>query len=114
MTTILLVEDAADLARVIERELEAALLPQPAQVLETEAVELPWGSGRRFTVEVYGEAVEGAGQAPVQTVETHVLVVIEQNGVRRAIDVYAAAPSAGQLAEIEDVLQRALSSVALP
>ena len=93
------------------QEPEAVLLPQPAQVLDAQPVELVWGSGRRFTVEVYGEAEEGTGQAPVESVETHVLVVIERDGARWAIDVYTQAPSAGQLAEIEDVLQRALASV---
>ena len=96
-----------------EVEPEAVLLPQPAQVLDAQPVELAWGSGRRFTMEVYGEAEEGTGQAPVESVETHVLVVMEQEGTRWAIDVYASAPSAGQLAEMEDVLQRALASVAL-
>ncbi len=95
------------------QEPEAALLPQPAQILESQPMELPWGSGRQFTVEVYGEAEEGAGQAPVQSVEIHVLVVVERDGARRAIDVYTQASSAGQLAEIEDVLQRALTSVML-
>jgi hypothetical protein len=95
------------------QEPEAALLPQPAQILESQPMELPWGSGRQFTVEVYGEAEEGAGQAPVESVETHVLVVVERDGARRAIDVYTQASSAGQLAEIEDVLQRALPSVVL-
>lgn len=95
------------------QEAEAALLPQPAQVLDAEPVELTWGSGRRFTVEVYGQAVEGAGQAPVEAVETHVLVVVERDGARRAIDVYAGAPSAGELAGLESVLERALASVVL-
>ncbi len=92
---------------------EAALLPQPAQILDSEPVELAWGSGRRFTVEVYGEAVEGEGKAPVEAVETHVLVVVELSGGRRAFDVYIGAPDAEQLASLEPVLRRALESVAL-
>jgi hypothetical protein len=93
------------------QEVEAVMLPQPALVLDAEPVELPWGSGRRFTVEVYGEAAEGEGQAPVEAVEAHVLVVVDQGGTRRAFDVYAGAPSAEQLAALEPVLQRASTSV---
>ena len=95
------------------QEPEAALLPQPAQILESESVALTWGSGRRFTLEVYGEAVEGGGQAPVESVETHVLVVIERKGGRRAFDVYVSARNAEQLAGLEDVLAHALASVVL-
>jgi len=93
------------------QEPDVVLLPQPALVLDSEPVEVTWGSGRRFTVEVYGEAEEEAGQAPVQAVETHVLVVVEQEGGRRAYDVYIGAPDAGQLASLETILQHALSSV---
>jgi hypothetical protein len=93
------------------QEPEAVLLPQPSQVLSSEPAAMPWGSGRRVTVEVYGEAQENEAQAPVEAVESHVLVVIEQEGARRAIDVYIGAPSAQQLANLEDVLQRAASSV---
>lgn len=92
---------------------EAALLPQPAQILDSEPVELDWGSGRRFTLEVYGEAVEGEGKAPVKAVETHILVVVELAGGRRAFDIYVSAPDAEQLATLEPMLQRALASAAL-
>jgi hypothetical protein len=95
------------------QEPEAALLPQPAQILDSEPVDLTWGSGRRFTVEVYGQAPGGDEQAPVQAVETHVLVVVELAGGRRAFDVYVEAPGAGQLGILEAVLQRTLASVVL-
>jgi len=95
------------------QEPEAALLPQPAQILTSEPVELAWGSGRRFTVEVYGEAEEGTGQAQVQTVETHVLVVVERDGGRRAYDITVSAPDAQRLRNLESTLQRALTSVVL-
>jgi hypothetical protein len=95
------------------QEPEAALLPQPAQILASEPVELAWGSGRRFTVEVYGEAEEGVGQAQVQSVETHVLVVVERDGGRRAYDITVSAPDAQRLRNLESTLQRALTSVVL-
>jgi hypothetical protein len=93
------------------QEPEAVLLPRPSQVLSSEPAAMPWGSGRRVTVEVYGEAAAGEAQVPVEAVESHVLVVVEQNGARRAIDVYIGAPSAERLANLEDVLQRTASSV---
>ena len=95
------------------QEPEAALLPQPAQILASEPVELAWVSGRRFTVEVYGEAEEGVGQAQVQSVETHVLVVVERDGGRRAYDITVSAPDAQRLRNLESTLQRALTSVVL-
>ncbi|MGC9400131.1 MAG: FG-GAP repeat domain-containing protein [Anaerolineae bacterium] len=95
------------------QEPEAALLPQPAQILEAEAVEIPWGSGRRFTVEVYGEAEEGAGQAQVQTVETHTLITVEEEGKRRAYDLYVSAPDTRRLRNLESTLQHALASLVL-
>jgi len=93
------------------QEPEAAVLPQPAQILESVPVELPIGSARRFVMEVYGEAEEGGGQAPVEAVEAHVLLVIESGGGRRAIDVYASAPTAEELTTLDGTLQRALSSL---
>jgi hypothetical protein len=95
------------------QEPEAALLPQPAQILDSEPVDLAWGSGRRFTVEVYGEAEQGAGRAPVQAVEAHVLVVVELDGVRRAFDIYATAPGVEELPGLDPILHRALDSVLL-
>ncbi len=95
------------------QEPEAAVLPKSAQTLESVPVQLPWASARRFVVEVYGEAQEGGGQAPVTSVEAHVLAVIETDGGRRAIDVYTAAPDAQVLTTLEPVLHRAITSVAL-
>jgi hypothetical protein len=92
---------------------EAALLPQPGQVLDSWALSLPWASGRAFVVEVYGEAVQGEGKAPVEAVELHALFVLDQDGSRRAIDIYASAPTAGQLTAIRPALEHALESVEL-
>jgi len=73
-------------------------------------VELAGGSGRRSTVEVHGEAA-GAGQAPAQAEERHVLVVIQPDGVHRAVDLSVSAPEAGRLAGLEEISQHALLSV---
>ncbi|MFP4394896.1 MAG: hypothetical protein ACLFTI_06490 [Anaerolineales bacterium] len=94
-------------------EMEAALLPQPAQILDSEPLMTSVGEGRAFTLETYGEAAPSDGndaKAPVQTVETHVLVAVEQNGQRLGVDFYASAPTAEQLAELDDVLQALVSS----
>jgi hypothetical protein len=94
-------------------EPEAALLPQPGQVLDSWALSLAWASGRAFVVEVYGEAVQGEGKAPVETVEMHALFVLDQDGSRRAIDIYTSAPAANQLTAIRPAFEHALESVEL-
>lgn len=87
-------------------EIEAALLPQPAQVLASEPVELSWGSGRRVTLELYGPAAEGGDeQAPVASVETHILITAEIGGTRYGYDLYAAAPTAEGLEQLAPLLQ---------
>jgi hypothetical protein len=93
------------------QEPEAALLPQPAQVIASEPIDLAWGSGRTFTLEVFAEAVEGEGQAPVARFEKHALIVVEWDGGRRAFDVYVSAPTAEGLAGLEGVLDVVLASV---
>ncbi|MEJ2735001.1 MAG: hypothetical protein P8189_15780 [Anaerolineae bacterium] len=96
------------------QEPEAALLPQNAQIVQSEPVELSWGSGRTFTVEVYGPAAEGsATQAPVQSVETHVIVVAQIGDTRRAFDLFASAPTAAELDTLAPALQDMLDSSAL-
>ncbi len=96
-------------------EPEAALLPQPAQILESEPVDLAWSNGRRFTLEVYERATEGGeAKAPVRAFETHVLLTIMDGDKRRAIDFYASAPTEAQLATLEPTLQHILASVKLP
>jgi hypothetical protein len=95
------------------QEPEAVLLPQPGQILESVPLELPWSSARRFVIEVYGEAGAGAEQAPVTSVEAHVLAIIETGGERTAVDVYAAAPSAQELTILAAILQRATKTVVL-
>jgi hypothetical protein len=90
---------------------EAAMLPESAQLLESREVMLNWGSGRSFTFEVYGPAAQGSGEkAPVQAVERHTLFMLERNGVRRAIDLYASAPTLDELNVLAPVLQHMLDS----
>jgi len=85
-------------------EPEAALLPTGAQILSSEPAAVSWGQARRVTVEVYGPAAEGEGQAPVAAVETHVLVVTTEGGLRRGYDFYASAPTAADLEALQPVL----------
>jgi hypothetical protein len=92
-------------------EPEAALLPQPSQVLYSEEATLSWGQGQRFLVEVYGPAAQGSdAQAPVESVELHVLVVVDRDGARRAFDLYARGASMEDLGTLEPLLQRMLDS----
>ena len=96
------------------QEVEAAMLPTPSQVIHSEPVELGWGSGRRFTVEIYAPAAQGGDtQAPVQSVETHVLIVVSLGNTRRAFDFYASGQTAEQLAILEPSLQHVLTTSAL-
>lgn len=66
-----------------------------------------------FPFELGETALPGTGQAPLKAVETHVLAVADREGVRRAFDLYVAAPDADQLASLEAVLLRALASMQL-
>ncbi len=96
-------------------EPEAALLPQPAQILDSEPVDLAWSNGRRFTLEVYEEAMpEGETKAPVLAFEAHVLLTVGEGEERRAVDFYASASTEAQLATLESTLQHMLASVKLP
>ncbi len=93
------------------QEVEAAMLPTPSQVIHSEPVELGWGSGRRFTLEVYAPAAQDDDtQAPVQLVETHVLIVVGLGDTRRAFDFYASGQTAEQLAMLEPSLQHMLET----
>ena len=96
------------------QEAEPALLPQSAQILESEAVELTWAQGRSFTLEVYAEDTsDGDDRAKVATVEQHLIVVVQRESGRRAYDVYAVADSPERLADIMPVYQQLLTSFSL-
>lgn len=93
------------------QEVEAALLPNHSQTIHSEPVEMGWASGRRFTVEVYVPVAQGGDtRAPVQSVETHVIVVLSQGDTRRAFDFYASGQTAEQLANLEPSLQHMLET----
>jgi hypothetical protein len=104
------------------QEAEPALLPKPSRVLDSQEVRQEWGTGRRVQLEVDATAGQEQGQkAPVASVETHVLVVVPQEGQRRAFDLYVQAVDAESLTALEPVLQHVLdtstwagSSEALP
>jgi hypothetical protein len=96
----------------LPQDAEAVLLPQPAQVIDSQEMALSWGDGRLFTVEVYGPAT-GSEKAPVQAVEMHAIVVVEQNAIRRAFDLYAVAPAQEELAALAPLLLHILDTSAL-
>jgi hypothetical protein len=92
---------------------EAAMLPRNAVTLIAEPIAMSWGTGQRYTVEVYAPAQpsQGAEATPtVLSVETHILIVVQREQGRRVYDLYASASTAGELATLEPVLWRMLSS----
>jgi hypothetical protein len=93
------------------QEVEAVMLPTSSQIIHSEPVELGWASGQSFTVEVYAPAAQGDDtRAPVQSVETHVIVVVSLGDTRRAFDFYAIGQTAEQLAILEPSLQHMLET----
>jgi hypothetical protein len=96
------------------QEAEPALLPQGAQILESEAVELAGAEGRSFTLEVYETpAPDGDERAKVATVEQHLIAVVQRESGRRAHDIYAVAASQEQLADIMPVYHHLITSFSL-
>jgi len=94
-------------------EMEAAMLPQNAVTLEAESIELSWGQGRRYTVEVYARAVPSRGKesAPqVVAVESQVLIAVVTDSSRRVFDLYASARDAEERSTLQPVLQRMWTS----
>ncbi len=90
-------------------EMEAAMLPQSAVTLDAEPVELSWGQGRRYTVEVYAPAAPSSGKETtpqVEAVEIHVLIAVETDGGTRVFDFYASARDAGELATVQPALEQ--------
>jgi hypothetical protein len=89
-------------------EPEAVLLPNHAQILDSEPIHLSWGEGRRFLLERYGPAAESEGEerkAPVEAVELHIVSIIEQRDDSLALNLYASAPTMEDLAQIEPLFQ---------
>jgi hypothetical protein len=95
-------------------EPEPALLPDPAQTVDSQAVDLGWADGRSFTLEVYGPGVEGGDtKAPVESVQKHVLIVLQRDNGRLGLDFYAGAPEAEALKGLEPALQHVLDTATL-
>lgn len=87
-------------------EVEAVLLPQPAVVQGAEPLDTSWGRGRLYTVAVY----DPDGQGLVRAVEDHALIVLTQDGTRRAVDMYVTAASDAELAALRPVLLHMVES----
>jgi len=86
-------------------EAEAVLLPENAQVLESEAVETPLGTGRSFTMEIYGATPQADdAKADVASVEMHILIVVTTDDQRTGYDFYAVAPTTDALDTVLPVL----------
>jgi hypothetical protein len=97
-------------------EPEAVLLPNHAQVVSSESVDLGWAQGREVTLEVFAPAAEqGASEepAPVVAVETYVLLVTVQQDRRLGIAFYSSAPTAEALAETLPMLDEVVASAAM-
>ena len=83
------------------------MLPNHSQTLQTTPVDLPWGKGTSYRLEVSDPAAAG-GQP--SSFEQHVVVNL---GDKVAYDFCASAPTAEGLAKLQPILQQMLSSVAL-
>jgi hypothetical protein len=97
-------------------EMEVAMLPQNAVILEAEPVELSWGQGKRYTVEVYARAAPSSGKetAPqVVAVESHVLIAVASDGSKRVYDFYASARDAEALSALQPELEHMWRSARL-
>jgi len=97
-------------------EMEAAMLPQNSVTLEAEPVELSWGQGRCYTIEVYAAAAQSGGKETtpqILAVESHVLIAVTTNGGRRVFDLYASARNAEELLSLQPVLERMWTSASL-
>lgn len=96
------------------QEVEAVLLPAPAQVLYSEQVSLGWANGRRVLLEVYESTATGTDvKAPVASVELHVLAVVTGEGQRRAFDLYVKGATMEDLGTLDPLLQHVLDTATL-
>ena len=92
------------------QEPEAAFLPSPAQTLSSTALDPTLGNGRRWTLEVYGPSPGAGTPSPVESVETHVIITIQQDQQRIGLHFYSSAPTAQKLSELESMLEHMLES----
>ena len=94
-------------------EPEAVLLPDHAQIVASQALDLGWAAGRRFELEAFGTAKEGGTLASVESVQVHVLLVVHQGQGTVGLDFYASAPDADTLEAIRPVLNHVLESATM-
>jgi hypothetical protein len=94
-------------------EPEVVLMPNHAEILDSEPIDLGWAQGRRTTLEVFAPAAEQGGRAPVVAVETHVLLTLTQGGRRLGLDFYLSAPTVELLHVHEQALEDLVSSATL-
>lgn len=94
------------------QEVETALLPGLSEIVSVEDVDLSLGSGQQFLVNVRDAATEGSGaQALIESVQSHILVVVKQGESRLAYDFYAAGADADRLAQAEAALEHLIASI---
>jgi hypothetical protein len=92
-------------------EPEAAMLPSPSQTLFSEEVNLSWGQGRRFLLEVYSADAQGNdAKAAAESIQMHVLVVVPGQDMHRAFDLYVRGARLEDMGALEPLLQRALDT----
>jgi len=92
-------------------EAESAFLPSPAQTLSSSEIASVLGNGRRWTMEVYGSSPGVGTPSPVVSVETHLIIVVIQDGQRIGYHLYSSAPTGQQLSIIEPFLEHMLESL---
>ncbi len=79
-----------------------SILPKQATSLDAAPIELKWGKGIKYTVEISNSAAGGNAVA----VETHVVILTD----KFVVDVYASAPSPEDLDSLAFTLQHMLDS----
>ncbi len=90
-----------------------SLLPTPGLVLESEAVDLGWGQGRSYRLEVYASPAEEGQEPVVVSVQSHIVVRAEMEGDLYLVAGYASAPTFAELNRLEPLLQGMMESVTL-
>ncbi len=90
-----------------------SLLPTPGLVLESEAVDLGWGQGRSYRLEVYASPAEEGQEPVVVSVQSHIVVRAEMEGDLYLVAGYASAPTFAELNRLEPLLPGMMESVTL-
>ncbi len=85
------------------QEIEAAMIPEGAEVLGAEPVTFALGDGNKMRINVKG--------ANGVTSEVHVLVVAQEGSTRRAYDIFGTASSEAELAAIEPVVNHMVETL---